>query len=214
MIDLGTSNATQRLWRAMEAMDFEQITMLISRDSHLLEARNEDGETPLIASARVGSRQLVEFFAERGSDVEAENNSGKTALMVAIRHGHPRVSKYLMRRRPAKTSDFTRRQRLAEAANRFQKSEASNSSNSSSSSSSRSQERPFPGRTVTQAKACRVMGLKVDASAEDIRKARNKLIKNCHPDLAGDSESARRRAQQINEAYTLLSSPPAKLAHK
>lgn len=48
------------------------------------------------------------------------------------------------------------------------------------------------------------LGLKRDASAEDVRKAYRKLAKQWHPDVNPDNSEAKRRFQDIASAYELL----------
>ncbi len=50
-----------------------------------------------------------------------------------------------------------------------------------------------------------ILGVPVDASPEDIRRAYLQLARECHPDLhPEDPEGYTRRFQAINEAYTHL----------
>ncbi len=50
-----------------------------------------------------------------------------------------------------------------------------------------------------------VLGIKKDASAEDVKKAYRQLAKKYHPDLNEGDESAAKKFQEINEAYQVLS---------
>lgn len=52
-----------------------------------------------------------------------------------------------------------------------------------------------------------VLGLKKDASADDIKKAYRKLARKFHPDLNPDDKEAHQKFQQINEANEVLSDP-------
>lgn len=52
-----------------------------------------------------------------------------------------------------------------------------------------------------------VLGLKKDASADDIKKAYRKLARKYHPDLNPDDKEAHQKFQQINEANEVLSDP-------
>src|ERR1700747_184256 len=53
----------------------------------------------------------------------------------------------------------------------------------------------------------RVLGVKPDASADDIRKAYRKLAKQYHPDLNPGKPEAEARFKDISSAYDLLSDP-------
>jgi len=52
-----------------------------------------------------------------------------------------------------------------------------------------------------------ILGLKKNASAEEIKKAYRKLARKYHPDLNPEDEEAKKKFQQINEAHEVLSAP-------
>ncbi|MES2284908.1 MAG: J domain-containing protein [Bacteroidota bacterium] len=53
----------------------------------------------------------------------------------------------------------------------------------------------------------KILGLKKDASVEDIKKAYRKLARKHHPDLNPNNKEANKQFQQINEANEVLSDP-------
>ncbi|MCE9538995.1 MAG: J domain-containing protein [Bacteroidetes bacterium] len=53
----------------------------------------------------------------------------------------------------------------------------------------------------------KILGLKKDASVEDIKKAYRKLARKYHPDLNPNNKEANKQFQQINEANEVLSDP-------
>lgn len=53
----------------------------------------------------------------------------------------------------------------------------------------------------------RVLGVKKDASAEEIKKAYRALAKKYHPDATGGDKGAEKKFIEINEAYDTLSDP-------
>lgn len=53
----------------------------------------------------------------------------------------------------------------------------------------------------------RVLGVKQDASQDEIRKAYRRLAKKYHPDINKDDPSAKERFQEINEANEVLGNP-------
>lgn len=54
------------------------------------------------------------------------------------------------------------------------------------------------------------LGVKKDASAEDIKKSYRKLAKELHPDANPDNKEAEERFKEVSEAYEHLSSPEKK----
>src|SRR5512140_2793666 len=54
------------------------------------------------------------------------------------------------------------------------------------------------------------LGVKRDASADDIRKAYRKLARKHHPDLNPGDKTAEDRFKKVQEAYDVLSDPKKK----
>lgn len=52
-----------------------------------------------------------------------------------------------------------------------------------------------------------VLGVKKDATAEDVKKAYRKLARKYHPDLNPDDQEAKAKFQQLNEAQEVLTDP-------
>ncbi len=52
-----------------------------------------------------------------------------------------------------------------------------------------------------------VLGVKRDASQEDIKRAYRKLARKCHPDLNPGDKTAEQKFKEVNEAYEVLSDP-------
>jgi curved DNA-binding protein len=57
-----------------------------------------------------------------------------------------------------------------------------------------------------------ILGLKRDATAEEIKKAFRKLARKYHPDISQEPH-AEQRMKEINEAYTVLSDPEKRAAY-
>ena len=84
------------------------IVAILRRDSswtgHLLTegadpnlpARN--GDTPLIAAARVGFRDAVDWLIELGAKVDLDNRMGETPLIVAVQSRHTPIVRELLER--------------------------------------------------------------------------------------------------------------------
>lgn len=55
-----------------------------------------------------------------------------------------------------------------------------------------------------------ILGVKRDATQEEIKQAYRRLVKKYHPDAAGQTEENIKRFQEIQEAYSVLSDPEAR----
>ena len=56
-----------------------------------IEARSQNGETPIFTAARNGHEDIVKFLLQKGADKKAEANGGLTPLQVATLNGHQAV---------------------------------------------------------------------------------------------------------------------------
>ena len=54
------------------------------------------GETPLIAAARVGYFDAVDWLLKAGAKVDAENRMGETALIIAVQQRQAQIVKRLL----------------------------------------------------------------------------------------------------------------------
>jgi ankyrin repeat protein len=54
------------------------------------------GNTPLMAAARIGFEDAIQWLLSRGARVDATNRRGETALIVAVQRRDPRVVKLLL----------------------------------------------------------------------------------------------------------------------
>ena len=55
-----------------------------------------NGDTALTMAARTGKRTAVEFFLEKGANINAGDSWGKTALMIAAENGYVRTAEMLL----------------------------------------------------------------------------------------------------------------------
>ena len=62
-----------------------------------VDAKNDDGWTPLILAARFGHATIVKNLIENGADVNATTNFGETALFKAVDNGHVNVVEELIK---------------------------------------------------------------------------------------------------------------------
>jgi uncharacterized protein len=79
-----TSNPGLDIWSAAKAGDVARVSELSSADSSLIEARDEDGCTPLIRAAESGEARMVEWLVGHGANVNAQNRQLATALLQAL----------------------------------------------------------------------------------------------------------------------------------
>src|SRR5215831_1615360 len=52
-----------------------------------------------------------------------------------------------------------------------------------------------------------ILGVKRDASADDIKKAHRKLVRKYHPDVNKNNKEAEEHFKEVQEAYDVLSEP-------
>ena len=57
---------------------------------------NRDGETPMIAAARLGFEDAVDWLLAEGAKVDATNRMGETALIVAVQQRHTPIVRTLL----------------------------------------------------------------------------------------------------------------------
>lgn len=61
------------------------------------EIQDQNGFTPLILSAHIGSRDMAKVLIESGADIHAVSNLNKTALYIAAEMGHSDILSYLIK---------------------------------------------------------------------------------------------------------------------
>ena len=59
-------------------------------------AKDNDGWTPLIMAARSGHIETAKFFVDNGAEVNAKDNDGWTSLIWAVWFGHTETAKLLI----------------------------------------------------------------------------------------------------------------------
>ena len=60
-----------------------------------MNARNEDGSTPLHVAAEAGHKAVAELLIAKGADVNATDKSGATPLQIATQKGHKDIVELL-----------------------------------------------------------------------------------------------------------------------
>merc|ERR1712150_298511 len=72
-----------------------------------INAKNNDGWTPLIISARYGQPALAEILITQGAHINAKTKFGYTALMISVEYGQPELAKVLIEKNAALTAQST-----------------------------------------------------------------------------------------------------------
>ncbi|MCW3097178.1 MAG: Ankyrin [Chthonomonadaceae bacterium] len=73
----------------------EAVRLLVARGTNV-NARDDDGDTPLIEAGGCGSSGTVRFLLAHGADMEARNNNGQTALLETAEYGYPEIIEMLL----------------------------------------------------------------------------------------------------------------------
>jgi hypothetical protein len=79
----GCRDRNADLFAACQAGDVDRIKILLDRGADV-NARNRNGETPIMVAAGLLYPDAVRLLIARGADVNAENSRGDTALAVAL----------------------------------------------------------------------------------------------------------------------------------
>ena len=65
-----------------------------------INARNDEGRTPLHTTAYMGRIEVIRVLLERGADVGAEDKQGRTAFSLAKEDRHDEIKKLLSEHGP------------------------------------------------------------------------------------------------------------------
>jgi len=82
--------------RSSEIGHLPIIQYLIMKNVANVNQTNNDGESPLLVSSRMGRLRVVQYLVDHGADVNQGNNDGKNPLLVSSRMCHLRVVQYLV----------------------------------------------------------------------------------------------------------------------
>jgi ankyrin repeat protein len=89
-------NATRvrQLHSGVAGRNVDVVEALLSAGAEL-EARQQDGFTPLMGAAAGGATDIVERLVAAGAEKHARNDAGKTALDIARERGHAHLEELL-----------------------------------------------------------------------------------------------------------------------
>jgi ankyrin repeat protein len=94
----GLTDLDRRLLsRASESCSYEDCAKLLDQGADV-NARDEEGSTPLLWAVLSGRREVVELMVAGGADVNRPNLEGETPLHWASTTGNTVVAEYLLAR--------------------------------------------------------------------------------------------------------------------
>lgn len=82
---------------ACAAADFERVQLLLDCGVSI-DAKGEEGKTPLLIEACIGNVEGIDFAIQHGAHLEFKGDDGCTALLVAADLGHTKVVEMLLKR--------------------------------------------------------------------------------------------------------------------
>ena len=90
------SSMAAQIHEASKDGDLTRVQALMEKDRTLLNARDENGRTPLLLACGAGKEDVVVFLLARGADVRLSDDRGNTPLHAASALGDATVMKELM----------------------------------------------------------------------------------------------------------------------
>ena len=74
------------LWDAIENSDYDRVVTLVESGANI-NAKNDDGESPLHFAAMYGNVQITRFLLSTGADIRIVDDEGNTPLHWAAAAG-------------------------------------------------------------------------------------------------------------------------------
>jgi ankyrin repeat protein len=88
--------AAREIFPAAAGGDLERLKWCVSVRPGLLEARNANGDTPLLVAISPIGEEMATFLVDSGADVSAANASGRTPLHLAANFGMVALGRLLI----------------------------------------------------------------------------------------------------------------------
>ncbi|MFZ5949398.1 MAG: ankyrin repeat domain-containing protein [Candidatus Rifleibacteriota bacterium] len=82
---------------ACKSGDFEKVKRIIENDPSQLQAKTEEGKSPLHMATGWGQSRIVEWLISIGADINALNNNGGTPIHVAASQNQPECAGILLK---------------------------------------------------------------------------------------------------------------------
>lgn len=87
---------SQIIFEAVWDNDLDRVKTLIKENPDLLHYKSREGYSPLHSAARMGLKEIVKFFIEKGTDINTANLWGTTPLHYACQWGRAEVIEVLI----------------------------------------------------------------------------------------------------------------------
>lgn len=89
-------NNDNRLFKAIENGDLEEVKRLVENDGVKVETVNEYNVTPLHIAVKLNKLEVVQFLVTKGANVNAIDGCNRTPLHIAAEQNNTEVAKFLV----------------------------------------------------------------------------------------------------------------------
>ena len=80
-----------KLFDAIKRNDIKDVEQFILQGANI-EAKDENGDTPLIFAISQGNAEIVEYLVKNSANIEAVDENGNTPLMIAIKYSSAEIA--------------------------------------------------------------------------------------------------------------------------
>jgi ankyrin repeat protein len=88
----------RRIYKAVRRGEASTIKDILKRNSRLINAKDNEGLTPLHYAVVTGHKDLVSLLIARGADINARDNRGATPLHLAVDRVQREIAHFLISR--------------------------------------------------------------------------------------------------------------------